>query len=108
MGERVIPAKSSDSEPASIQQRTEALRAENAALRRDERRYRDLFDRMTCALALYEAVDDGRDFVFRDFNQLAERVGKVRRVTDGMFLAAANGTHFLGVNSSLPQIDRNE
>jgi PAS domain S-box-containing protein len=74
----MIPARFSGSEPAA-QNRMQALETEIAALRRQERRYRDLFDRMTCALAIYEAVGEGRDFVFRDFNQAAERVEKVHR-----------------------------
>jgi PAS domain S-box-containing protein len=75
----VIPARSSDPQPASVPQQTRELQAEIAALRREERRYRDLFDRMTCALAIFDAVDEGHDFVFRDFNQSAERVEKVHR-----------------------------
>ena len=42
-------------------------------------RYRSLFDRMATCVAVYQAVDDGADFVFTDFNQAAERAEKLRR-----------------------------
>ena len=32
-----------------------------------QRRYSELFDRMTSGAAVYEAVDDGQDFIFKDF-----------------------------------------
>jgi two-component system CheB/CheR fusion protein len=59
------------------------------ALRSSEARYLELFGNIRTAIATYEAVDDGNDFVFRDFNPWAERLEKVkkadilgRRVTD--------------------------
>ncbi|MBP8980731.1 MAG: PAS domain S-box protein [Syntrophobacterales bacterium] len=48
-------------------------------LRLSEERYRSLFERMRHAVAVYEAVDDGEDFVFRDFNAAGERIEKVSR-----------------------------
>jgi len=48
-------------------------------LRLSEERYRSLFERMPSAVAVYEAVDDGEDFVFRDFNAAGERIEKVNR-----------------------------
>ncbi|MEJ5300759.1 MAG: PAS domain S-box protein [Thermodesulforhabdaceae bacterium] len=44
------------------------------ALRLSEQRYRELFDNPFTGIAVYEAVDDGSDFVFLDFNKAAERM----------------------------------
>jgi two-component system CheB/CheR fusion protein len=38
-----------------------------------------MFEHMGSGVAVYEAVDDGRDFVFRDFNPTAERITRIRR-----------------------------
>lgn len=60
-----------------------------ATLQASEQRFRVLFENMSSGVAVYEAVDDGRDFVFRDFNAAAERIDQVcrdrvvgRRVTE--------------------------
>ncbi len=47
---------------------TERKRAEEA-LRQGEQRYRMMFESMSSAAAVYEAVDDGKDFIFRGFKQ---------------------------------------
>jgi PAS domain-containing protein len=44
-----------------------------------QERYRGLFQHMRAGVAVYEAVDDGNDFIFRDFNISAERISRVRR-----------------------------
>ncbi len=44
------------------------------ALRESERRYRELFEHINTGVAVYEAVDDGRDFIFRDFNRAGEKI----------------------------------
>ncbi|WP_255503730.1 PAS domain-containing protein [Methanothermobacter sp. KEPCO-1] len=44
-----------------------------------EERYRKLFEYIDSCVAVYEAVDDGEDFVIRDFNRAAERVERVKR-----------------------------
>jgi PAS domain S-box-containing protein len=54
------------------------VRAEQA-LRESEERFRQLFDRMSSGVAVYEAAEDGEDFIFRDFNQAAELSTGVRR-----------------------------
>lgn len=48
-------------------------------LRQSEERFRQLFENMTSGVAVYEAVDNGEDFVFRDFNKAAERIENVSR-----------------------------
>ena len=53
-------------------------RAEEA-LGESEVRFRELFNRMSSGVAVYEAVDDGGDFVIRDFNPAAEKMEKVSK-----------------------------
>ncbi len=62
----------------SVRDVTDQRRAEEA-LKESEHRFRQLFDQMSSCVAVYEAVDDGGDFVIRDFNRAAERLEKVRR-----------------------------
>ena len=57
---------------------TERKLAEKA-LRESEERFRELFNRMSSGVAVYEAIDSGGDFIFRDFNPAAERIEKVSR-----------------------------
>ena len=57
---------------------TDRKRAEKALVA-SEIRFRKLFDNMSNAVAVYEAVDGGEDFVFKDFNSFAEKVERVRR-----------------------------
>jgi PAS domain S-box-containing protein len=45
-----------------------------AALRESETRFRELFSHMSSGVAVYEARNDGQDFVFKDFNRAAERI----------------------------------
>jgi PAS domain S-box-containing protein/putative nucleotidyltransferase with HDIG domain len=49
------------------------------ALRESESRFRELFERMCSCAAVYEAEDNGLDFVIRDFNRAAERLENVKR-----------------------------
>jgi len=49
------------------------------ALRRSEYRYRSLFENMDSGAAVYEAVDDGKDFILRDINGAGERMEGVKR-----------------------------
>jgi PAS domain S-box-containing protein len=44
-----------------------------------ETRFRELFNNMSSGVAIYEAVDDGSDFVFRDFNAAGQRIDKTSR-----------------------------
>ncbi|MES9945603.1 MAG: PAS domain S-box protein [Candidatus Thiodiazotropha sp.] len=49
------------------------------ALTSSESRYRELVDNMSDGVAVYEAVDDGADFIFREYNKSGERIGKNKR-----------------------------
>ena len=48
-------------------------------LQESEVRFRELFNRMSSGVAVYEVVDNGGDFIFRDFNPAAEKIEKVSR-----------------------------
>ena len=48
-------------------------------LREGKERFENLFENMSNGVAVYEAVDDGNDFVFRDLNKAGERIERVKR-----------------------------
>ncbi len=45
----------------------------------DETRYSELFNHMSSGVAVFEAVDEGKDFVFKDFNPAAEKIERISR-----------------------------
>ncbi len=49
------------------------------SLRISETRFRELFNNMSSGVAVYEAVDDGSDFVFKDFNIAGQIMDKISR-----------------------------
>jgi len=49
------------------------------ALRESEVRYRQLFENMSDGVAVYRAVDDGKDFVFVEINRAAEKMLRTER-----------------------------
>ncbi|GBC60740.1 hypothetical protein DENIS_1699 [Desulfonema ishimotonii] len=49
------------------------------ALQESEARYRAMFENMSSGVAVYKAVDSGRNFVFVDFNKASERMDQIRR-----------------------------
>lgn len=57
---------------------TARKRAEEA-LRGSEARFRNLFESMSNGVAVFEAIDGGRDFVFKDFNAAGERIDQIAR-----------------------------
>jgi len=48
-------------------------------LNESEDRFRNLFNNMTNAVAVYEAIDEGNDFVFKDFNKAGEKIEHVNK-----------------------------
>ncbi len=48
-------------------------------LKTSEMQFRQLFSNMPSGVAVYEAVNDGKDYVFRDFNAAAERIEKIKK-----------------------------
>lgn len=66
---------------SDLQARQGELERQNAELQQQleriashEARYKQLFENMRSGVALYEAVEDGQDFIFRDFNRAGERI----------------------------------
>ncbi|MBN1573898.1 MAG: HAMP domain-containing protein [Deltaproteobacteria bacterium] len=49
------------------------------ALIESEERYRELFERINSGVAVYEAVDNGGDFIFKGFNKAGERIDRLDR-----------------------------
>ncbi|MDD1771083.1 MAG: PAS domain S-box protein [Methanomassiliicoccales archaeon] len=54
-------------------------RRSDQALRESEERYHRLFDNIGIGVAVYEATEDGRDFIIRDFNRGAQNIEKVKK-----------------------------
>jgi PAS domain S-box-containing protein len=48
-------------------------------LERSEDRYRQLFDRILSGVAIYQAVDDGGDFIIKDFNRAAQKIESIKK-----------------------------
>jgi PAS domain S-box-containing protein len=57
---------------------TERKIAENE-LRLSQEKFRHLFEYNNSGVAIYEAVNNGEDFIFREFNQAGERIEKVKK-----------------------------
>jgi PAS domain S-box-containing protein len=57
----------------------DALRKVEEALEKSEARYRELFNNMSNGVAVFEARNDGKEFVFIDFNRAAERIERVKK-----------------------------
>ena len=48
-------------------------------LKASEERYRELFRNMSSGVAVYEAIDNGNDFIFRDFNRTAGLIDNINK-----------------------------
>jgi len=57
---------------------TERKRAEQT-LRESEVKFRELFEHISSGVAVYEARDNGKDFIFKNFNKAGERIEDVKR-----------------------------
>ncbi len=44
-----------------------------------EAQFRELFENMSSCVAVYEAIDGGTDFVFKDLNRSAERIENIKK-----------------------------
>lgn len=45
----------------------------------DRQRYQELFNNISSGVAVYKAVENGRDFIFLDFNKAAEKIDEMPR-----------------------------
>lgn len=57
---------------------TERKQAEQATQER-ENRFRELFNNMSSGVVIYEAKDNGKDFIIKDFNRAVEKIDKVNK-----------------------------
>ncbi len=48
-------------------------------IKESEERFRELFDHMSSGVAIYQAADKGKDFIFKDFNRAAEKIENVKK-----------------------------
>ncbi len=55
------------------------LKKTDRQIKESEERFRELFDHMSSGVAVYEAIDDGNDFIIKDFNRAAEKIENVKR-----------------------------
>jgi PAS domain S-box-containing protein len=60
-----------------IESRTDEILTTDETLKESENRFRNLFNSMSSGVAVYEANDDGKDFIFKDFNVAAEKMENV-------------------------------
>lgn len=52
---------------------------EEKAFQESEARSRELFNNMSSGVAVYETVNDGEDFVFKDFNKAGEKIDNITK-----------------------------
>lgn len=48
-------------------------------IQENEHKYRNLFDASASVIGVYEAIDNGDDFIFKDFNRSGEKIEKIKR-----------------------------
>jgi PAS domain S-box-containing protein len=58
---------------------TKELLTQEKKLRESEVRYKELFESVHVGIAVYEAIQDGNDFIFKDFNEGGEKIDRVKR-----------------------------
>ena len=47
--------------------------------KKSEKRFKELFNHISSGVAVYEAKDNGKDFIIRDFNRAAKKIEKVKK-----------------------------
>ena len=62
-----------------LQAQLEEIRSSQDMLQESEERWSDLFTRNLNAIAIYRVVDEGKDFVFVDFNPAGESIERINR-----------------------------
>ncbi|MFX0024077.1 MAG: PAS domain S-box protein [Candidatus Hermodarchaeota archaeon] len=75
---KVIKYQGKDAILATLVEISDKKETENF-LEESEEKYRELFNNMNSGVAVYEAVNDGEDFIFKDFNLAGERIDNVSK-----------------------------
>ena len=65
-------------EKSALNDFTERKQTEEV-IQESESRLRELFKHMSSGVAIYEAKDNGKDFIIKDFNRAAEKIEKVKK-----------------------------
>ncbi len=55
------------------------LKGKEAEIKASEVKFRELFNYISSSVAVYEAKDNGNDFIFKDFNRAGERIENVKK-----------------------------
>lgn len=63
----------------SIVRDTSERKKNQKALQQSEVRYREMFENMSNAVAVYDVTNSGKSFIFKEFNQAAEKIEKISR-----------------------------
>jgi len=62
-----------------VKQRTSQLEKVKDKVKESESRFRAVFENMSNGVAILEAVEDGEDFIFKDFNKATEKIDKITK-----------------------------
>jgi len=62
-----------------VQQRTSQLEKAKDKFKESESRFRAVFENMSNGVAILEAIENGKDFIFKDFNKATERIDKITK-----------------------------
>jgi signal transduction histidine kinase len=62
-----------------IEKRTKSLRETEEKLRESEARFKAIFNNMSSGVVVYQATNDGEDFVILDTNKADQKIEKIRR-----------------------------
>jgi len=82
------------------------LKLAQAKEQKSESFYRQLFDHSSSGVAVYEQVDNGQDFFFKDFNEAGERIDGVSRgsLLGRRLTEAFPGVKEIGLLSAFQQV----
>jgi len=62
-----------------VKQRTSQLEKAKDKVKESESRFRAVFENMSNGVAILEAVENGKDFILKDFNKATERIDKITK-----------------------------
>jgi C4-dicarboxylate-specific signal transduction histidine kinase/pSer/pThr/pTyr-binding forkhead associated (FHA) protein len=62
-----------------VKRRTKQLEKAQDRVKESESRFRAVFQNMSNGVAIFEAIDEGEDFILKDLNKAAEKIDKVKR-----------------------------
>lgn len=84
----------------------EQVRHQNEEIRRKETRFRELFENMNDGVAVFQSVDEGRDFVFADINNASLRIESIAReaVVGRRVTEAFPGVEAIGLLDALRRV----